>query len=206
MSLSPFPIRLFCDLASPAQLNDLNRNSQPPQFYRGDDVEMDIGIGQNGALLTSLGNVASVTAQLFASQTDTNAPMMSCTVPAAAMTLGLTQANWTAGNGCHAAFKFPNAQTAVPLGGQASVNYWLRITVLTSDNPAVNLTVADGPITVKDGPASSLSAPVAGGFRSFTVNGQIVLQLYDAVAGGYRTLSILNDSGVPTPVLSDQVY
>ena len=40
-------------------------------FYRGDDIEIDIGIGQNGALLTSLGNVASVTCQLFQSETDT---------------------------------------------------------------------------------------------------------------------------------------
>jgi hypothetical protein len=190
----------------PGQLYDLNRNSQPPSFYRGDDVEMDIGLGQNGALLTSLGNVASVTCQLFASQNDTSAPMMACVVLAAAMNLNLTQANWTANAGCHAAFKFPNSATAIPLGGAASVNYWLRITALTNDNPALSLTVLDGPITVRDGPVTSLSAPVAGGFRSFTVNGQAVLQLWDAAAGGYRTLSILNDSGVSTVELSDTVY
>ena len=71
MALTPLPIRLFCDLASPASLNDLNRNSQPPSFYRGDDIEIDIGLGENGNLLTSLANVASVTCQLFAAENDT---------------------------------------------------------------------------------------------------------------------------------------
>ena len=52
-ALTPLPIRLFCDLAAPANLLDLNRG-QPPFFYRGDDVEIDIGIGENGALLTGL--------------------------------------------------------------------------------------------------------------------------------------------------------
>ena len=49
MPLTPLPIRLFCDLAFPSNLNDLNRNSQPPSFYRGDDVEIDIGLGENGS-------------------------------------------------------------------------------------------------------------------------------------------------------------
>jgi len=44
MALTPLSIRLLCDLASPGNLNDLNRNSQPPAFFRGDDVE--IGQGQ----------------------------------------------------------------------------------------------------------------------------------------------------------------
>src|SRR5580692_5633831 len=95
-SLTPLPIRLFCDLAARLQtLVDLN-TGLPPQFVRGDDIEIDIGIGANGTLLTpTLTNIASVTCQVFASQNATGAPLMSCNVAAAAMNLSLTAAQWT---------------------------------------------------------------------------------------------------------------
>ena len=119
-AIAPYPIRLFCDLAAPNNLFDLNR-SAAPSFYRGDDIEIDIGIGEGGALLaptiasSGTGGIASVTAQLFAAENDTNAPMMSGTVLAASMNLTLTQVNWNAGGSAnsHAQFIFPNSQTAV---------------------------------------------------------------------------------------------
>jgi len=207
MSLAPLPIRLFCDLAARSNLIDLN-TSQAPGFYRGDDIEIDIGIGQNGALLTSLGNVASVSCQLFQSQTDTSAPMLSGTVLAANMNLGLTQAEWTNNTTpfCHAAFLFPNSQTAVSLNGQPSVNYWLRILAQTTDVPAKVITLLDGPITVKDGPISALSAPPPGWFRTFTVNGNVVPQLYDPVSGHYYNLEIDTVAGARTLSLGDTAY
>jgi hypothetical protein len=208
MALTPLPIRLFCDLASPGNLNDLNRNSQPPYFYRGDDIEIDIGLGENGALLVSLSNVASVTAQLFAAENDTNAPMISATVLAASMNLALTQTEWTNNSTpfYHAAFVIPNAQTAIGLNGASSVNYWLRITAQTTDSPARLITLLDGPITVKDGPISTASAPPLAAFRLYTVSGQIAPQLLDTTTGLYHTLAILNDGGVLTLQLSDQGY
>jgi hypothetical protein len=212
--LSPLPIRLFCDLAAAGNLNDLNRNSQPPSFYRGDDIEIDIGLGENGALLTSLassgaGGVASVTCQLFASENDTNAPMMACAVLAANMNLSLTQTNWNTGGSAnsHAAFLFPNSQTAISLNGNASINYWLRITAQTTDTTPKTITFLDGPITVRDGPISTASAPLLAAFRLYTVNGQIVPQLLDTTTGLYHTLAILDEGGGElTLQLSDQGY
>ncbi len=208
MSLSPLPIRLFCDIAAPGQINDLNRNSQPPSFYRGDDIAIAIGIGLDGSLLTSLANVASVTAQVFASESDANAPQMSCTVLAAAMNLSLTQAQWTADTAphCHAAFIFPGSQTAISLNGQPSANFWLRVTVQTSDTTPKTITLLDGPITVRDGPISTASAPPLAALRLYTVAGQIVPQLLDTTTGLYHTLAILNDGGVLTLQLSGQGY
>jgi hypothetical protein len=207
MSLNPLPIRLFCDLAARNNVIDLN-TSQGAMFYRGDDMEIDIGIGQNGALLTSLGNVASVTCQVFQSETDTNAPMMSGTVPAANMNLGLTQSQWSnnASPFYHAAFIFPNSQTAVSLNGQATVNYWMRITALTTDTPAKTITLLDGPITVKDGPISAASAPVPAWFRFYTVAGNVVPQLYDPVSGHYYNLEIDVVAGARTLSLGDTAY
>jgi hypothetical protein len=211
--LTPLPIRLFCDLAAPSTRIDANRNAAPA-FYRGDDIEIDIGIGQNGALLAPTiassgpGGIASVTAQIFAAENDTNPPMMSCTVPAGAMNLALTQANWNAGGSAnsHAQFLFPNSQTAINLGGAATVNYWLRITAKTTDATARVITLLDGPITVKDGPISTASAPAPAQFRFYTVGREIVPQLLDTTTGFYHTLLIANDGGVLTLGLSDAGY
>jgi hypothetical protein len=208
MSLSPLPIRLFCDLAARSQVIDLN-TSQAATFYRGDDIEIDIGLGQNGSLLTSLGNVASVTLQLFQNETDTNAPMLAGTVLAAAMNLGLTQIEWTNDTApyCHAAFIFPNSQTAISLGGAATVNYWLRIIATTTDAPAKIITLLDGPITVKDGPVSVLSGPVANGMKLVTDNGvPNTPAIYDPVTGNYFTLEIDTVAGIRTLSLGDTPY
>jgi hypothetical protein len=207
MSLSPLPIRLFCDLAARNNVIDLN-TSQGAMFYRGDDIEIDIGIGQNGALLTSLGNLASVTCQVFQSETDTNPPMMSGTVLASGMNLGLTQSQWSNNTSpfYHAAFVFPNSQTAVSLNGQATVNYWLRLLAQTTDTPAKIITLLDGPVTVKDGPVSMASAPAAAWFRFQTVAGNIVPQLYDPVSGHYYNLEIDTVGGVRALSLGDTAY
>ena len=162
-ALAPLAIRLLCDLAARNQpVTDLN-TGQPAFFYRGDDVEIDIGIGETGALLApNLSNIASVTCQLFQRQNDPAAPMMSNTVPAAGMNLALTAAQWTGGTApfYHAAFVFPNSQTYIPLNGAASQNYWLRITLQTADATPKTITLLDGPITVLDGPVSA--TPAAG--------------------------------------------
>ena len=207
MPLSPLPIRLFCDLAARNNVIDLN-TSQGAMFYRGDDVEIDIGIGQSGALLTSPGNIASVTCQIFQSETDANPPMMSGTVPAASMNLGLTQSQWSNNTSpfCHAAFVFPNSQTAISLNGQATVNYWLRLLAQTTDTPAKIITLLDGPITVKDGPISTVSAPAPAWFRFQTAAGNIVPQLYDPVSGHYYNLEIDTVGGVRTLSLGDTAY
>ena len=207
--LTPLPIRLFCDLALRGEAPiDLN-TGQPPFFFRGDDVEIDIGIGANGSLLApSLGNVTSVTCQIFLRQNDTGGPQMSSTVAAAGMNLGLTQAQWTNDTTpfCHVAFVFGNSQTCIPLNGLASMNCWLRITAQTTDSPAKTVTLLDGPITVKDGPVSTLNAPTAGGLRLWTIGGEVVPQLLNGDDGKYYTIGLRNINGVPTLWIGDTGY
>jgi len=188
---------------------DLNSGG-PPVFYRGDDVEIDIGIGEDGVLLApTLSNIVSVTCQVFAKQNDSNGPMMSCTVPAAAMNLTLTAGQWT-GNSTpfyHAAFVFPNAQTGIPLNGAAAQNYWLRITLTTADATAKVITLLDGPITVLDGPVSA-AAPGLGKVRFTTdANGNWVLQVRNDSDGKFYTVGVENGAGaVPSLYLSDVGY
>ena len=207
-ALGPLAIRLFCDIAARNQpLVDLN-TGQGPLFYRGDDVEMDIGIGEDGALLApALSNIASVTCQVFARQNDTGAPMMSCTVAAAAMNPGLTAAQWAndAAPFCHAAFVFPNSQTCIPLNGAASQNYWLRITLATADGKTV--TLLDGPITVLDGPVNAAPAAGLGNARFWTdSSGNLVLQIMNDSDGKFYSVGVENSNGVPALYLGDTGY
>jgi len=205
------PIRLFCDMAARnCDLIDLN-TGQAPLFYRGDDVEIDIGLGEDGALLApTLSNIMSVTCQVFAKQNDTNAPMMSCTVLAAAMNLTLTAAQWAGDTapGQHAAFVFPNSQTYIPLNGAASQNYWLRITLTTADATAKVITLLDGPVTVLDGPMNASAAPaIMGKVRTWTDgSGNLVLQIKNDSDGRFYTVGVENDNGAPALYLGDTGY
>ena len=208
-AIGVLPIRLFCDVAARNQpVTDLN-TGQNALFYRGDDVEIDIGIGGNGALLApSLSNIASVACQVFAKQNDANGPMMSCTVLAAAMNLGLTAAQWAGASAApHAAFVFSNAQTCIPLNGAASQNYWLRITLRTADATAKVMTLLDGPITVLDGPVSAASPGVGNARFTTDVNGNWVLQIRNDSDGKFYTVGVENGAGgMPGLYLGDTGY
>jgi hypothetical protein len=210
-ALGPLAIRLFCDLAARnTELIDLN-TGQAPLFYRGDDVEIDIGLGEDGALLApTLSNITSVTCQVFAKQNDTNAPMMSCTVLAAEMNLTLTAAQWAGDTapGQHAAFIFQNSQTYIPLQGNPSMTYWLRITLTTADAPAKVMTLLDGPVTVLDGPMNGSAAPaIMGNVRTWTDgSGNLVLQIKNDSDGKFYTVGVENDNGAPALYLGDIGY
>jgi len=197
---------LFCDLAARNQpVIDLN-TGQGALFYRGDDVEIDVGIGENGALLPpTLSNITSATCQVFHGQNDTNGPLMSCTVAAAAMNLTLTAAQWSGATAApHAAFIFPNAQTCIPLNGAASQNYWLRITLATADATAKVITLLDGPVTVLDGPVSQAPASSIGNVRFANVGGVPVLQIRNDSDGLFYTVGVENGvGGVAALYLSD---
>ena len=190
-------------------VTDLN-TGQPAFFYRGDDVEIDIGIGMDGALLApSLSNIASVTCQVFTKQNDPAAPMMSCTVAALGINAALTPTQWANATApsYHAAFVFPNSQTYIPLNGAASQNYWLRITLQTADATPKTMTLLDGPITVLDGPVSATPAPGLGNARFWTDNnGNVVLQIKNDSDGKFYSVGVENDNGVPALYLSDIGY
>ena len=215
------PIRLFCDKSTPNRFTDLV-SGLAPQFYRGDDIEIDVALGQGGAIYTTFDNFTSITLQIFQSQTDVTAPQISAVVLKAAMTTGLTQAQWNNNTNTgspavspilpttyqHAAFRIPNAQTGLDLGGQPSVPFWLRITAQFVDpiTSAVDEeTFLDGPINVLDGPNTSLSALPAQGFKIVTVNGQQQIAVQDS-NGNYRILQCLIIGGVPTTSWSDQTF
>ena len=159
MKVFPLPLRFFCDATHPSDLLDLN-TSASPVFYRGCFSQIDIGLGNNGALLTHLANsgpggIASVTLQIFK---NTKALVITATIPAAVMNLTLSKAQWINNKYTRAEIADPVLPTTFQhasfniLTGLTSIRYWLRITVLTTDTPANIITFLNGPIVVKDRP------------------------------------------------------
>jgi hypothetical protein len=214
----PDPIRLACDIANPFEaLIDLS-NETAPFFVRGDDIQFDIGIFENGSLMNGLlasgpGAIASVTLQLFLVQNDANPAQMAQST--SAINIGLTTSQWNQGSqassggssNAHCSFVFPNAQTVINLNGGTSLGLWLRIYATTADTPSKRITIAEGNMTVKDGPINlgSVISPTVG-WRLSTVNGVVVPQWYDPVGALWHTVQILNTMGTFTLQVSDQGY
>jgi hypothetical protein len=194
------------DLVNPANVSDLNRNGATPFFYRGDDVEIQFAMGEAGQILTNRNNVATFTAQIFLSQNDMQNPQLA--VATSTYNSALTEQEWANDTTpfFHATFVFPGATTGLNLNGAPAGNFWLRITMETTDSPPVSTTFIAGPIEVRDGPYSTLSPLPQQAVRLYAVNGQQVLQLLDPSTGLYHTVNIVNISGVLALQLSDQGY
>jgi hypothetical protein len=212
---SAWPIRLACDQAIrqgfPVDLN----TGQSPVFIRGDDLEFQIGVLQNGNVVTNWTNVASITLEVYATQNDTNAPMIatniSTTNAVPIFNPNLTQANWTNGvdtmsTNQHADIFIPSASSSINLNGQASQSYWLRIFLSTTNTPVRTYTVLEGTITVIDGPIANETVPVPANFRVWDVNGNWTPQIYDPVSGHYYNLEIDTVAGIRTLSVGDIAY
>jgi hypothetical protein len=202
-NIAPIPIRLLCNLDDIGPLQDINNALAVPLFVRGDDIEIDIGLAIAGALITGMasgggaGNIASITCQLFASENDTNAAMLSQTIGQASINFALTQLNWNAGGSgnSHAQFKFTAAQTnfLIP-NGQDQVQLWLRIYITTGDATAKQITCAGGGIIVKDAPLGVPGSALTGGtFRQFVDNGGTLRFQIQCADGTWHSLGVILD-------------
>lgn len=203
MALSPFPIRIFCNTSNKkdTSLMDVNTN-QLPAWYRGDDIEIDIGIGATiggvDTINTSIANVASITCQLFLAENDTNAALMEKTVSGGSINGALTQEQWVAGKGLftgqlqHAAFLFSKIETMISLGGSTTKQFWLRIFATT--NSGQNITLNCGTVTVKDGPVvGTASVPLSDNLIPLTTGAALVPAgaVYDGT-GNYTLNGLTN--------------
>ncbi len=154
------PLRIAADSAirKSAYIPDLNNNSASLSFVRGDDVLIEVGLFQNGRFVTNLSTYTNLVCQIFSSQNATNGPLMAQAVTngATAWNSQCTYNGWISNSlpdtNWHAQFYFPGPQTAVPLNGQASQTFWMRIAGAATNNRTI--TFMEGPVTVYDGPIS----------------------------------------------------
>ncbi len=154
-------VRLMVDASQAGGINDVATGGTP-QFWNGADVQFELGIFY-GNSLAAVDNLASITVDIKREDPRTGVPLMSQTIAATALNNGLTLAAWNGGAtaDCHAAVKFSSANNQF-IFPDASANYWLVISALTTDSPAHKIVLGATPVTVMEsGFGTVASAAVA---------------------------------------------
>lgn len=165
-------IRISGDSAvrAPGGVTDIN-TGQAIQFIRGDFLNIDFGMFDNGSFRTNLSYFTNISLGVWSAQNTTNSPLMFQTITntnaLTAGTNGLWNAACTSNNwisnpppsltNFSMEFQFSDAQSSLPLGGEAAASFWLRVAALSTNGR--NVTYLECPITVYDGPINPNWSP-----------------------------------------------
>lgn len=115
----------------------------PVAFWRGSGLRIELALFR-GAALGDPGNIASLTARVKASQTET-ATLMSKTIVGGDLDLTLTLEQWKADTAEHAVLEFAPEESNLPLADKALRKLWLVVVATLDDGQVV--TLAAGQIT-----------------------------------------------------------
>jgi hypothetical protein len=148
-------IRIAGDAACFDAPLDVNRHATP-QFWRGNDVQFEIGVFFAGALM-DVSNLASLTVEIRAivdgaAPDPSTTPLMGATVSSFDNTTTLT--TWQSGANQHAVVAFTAAQSNIVAGPA-----WLSIFVITNDDPGHVITLCAGPIGVREDGSGLATTP-----------------------------------------------
>jgi len=149
-------LRFAADAASfDAPLETLRRAT--PQFWRGNDVQFELALFFNGALL-DVSNLASLTLEIRplgangGAPDPSFAPLMGATITSFDNTTTLD--DWNAGAKQHAVVVFTAAQSNIAAGAA-----WLSIFAITNDSPGRVITLCAGPVRVLEDGAGLATTP-----------------------------------------------
>jgi hypothetical protein len=163
MSFIPIPskrIRIAADISNLDAPCDVLTNLTPA-FYRGNDLQVEFAIFVDGTLQNDTGNIASVTMEIRPTDDDftppdpTTAPLMAQTIAAADLVDGIALSDWNSGVVQQGIIKFSAAQSNISAGPQ-----WMTLWMLTNDSPGRVVTLAAGPLIVReDGSSMGVATP-----------------------------------------------
>jgi hypothetical protein len=170
------PILLNLDRAL-RSTGPLDQNTtNPPSFYVGDDVEMDVNLFSAGVLIQTnlIVKYTNVEMQVFLAQNDTNPPQMQLIVTNTAFFTNLFAAGAAPGGtnnyptNYQVQFYWPGDLTQLDLNGQASQYFWFRC--FATGTNGVIATFGEGPIQVLNAPISALSPALTFGQSQVVVS------------------------------------
>lgn len=188
-------IRLLIDLSDPfASLSDLltTATNKRPTVARNFDLQIEVGLAENGSLQTDVSQVASISVEIKRARAGEYAPsaddalLLGQTIAAASMNTGLTQNAWDSlGEAdAHAVFEFTGSETA----NAPSANLWLTIYVTTTDAPARRLLYASALINCEESGAPSTGDPTGATGDEFytTIESDARYQLLNPANANFR--------------------
>ncbi|MDR2377396.1 MAG: hypothetical protein LBD54_01425 [Puniceicoccales bacterium] len=154
-ALQRFPIRIAALIDSFDQPQDVYRR-MAPQFWRGNDLEFQIGILRDNQPI-DISNLSAIHLAIKALNADGTAPSgqqpnLMAGHDTTPQNIGLS--DWKNGSQQHATIRFSAEESALPAG-----HYWLSIWATTQDAPEKVLTLTAGHIRVLENGGLSLAAP-----------------------------------------------
>jgi hypothetical protein len=129
------------------------KTSSSPELWRGNDVQFELGIFWNDALVTDITNLASITVDVR-SGTAVGALLMTKTLSAVDLDTSLTAGTWADDSKQHALIAFTGTETNVPAGA-----HWLVISAVTNDTPSRSITLAATTLLVAEDGAGTEDNP-----------------------------------------------
>ena len=158
MQLTGKIVRLKINADKPDQALDFLTNSQAV-VPRGFPLLVQLGVYYKDVPV-DLGNLASLTLQVFYKERTGNA-LMQKVVASGSITALLDDADWKSGAAQHATFVFAGAETALE-GTASGTEYWLFVYGLTSGSPGAAVPIGGGTIkVVEEGPQNATLTPPA---------------------------------------------
>jgi hypothetical protein len=131
-----------------------------PAVWRGNDLQIEIGIHMAAALVTDISNFASLTVRILSDSTASAASLVSKTLSAGDLNGSLTAEQWSAGTHQHATVSFSGEETSPVLGSSLSKQFWMVVSGVTNDSPGRAITLCATTITIyEDGEGSEISTP-----------------------------------------------
>lgn len=145
-------IRLAADAAKQTTAYMLDQfTSATPELWRGNDVQFEIALFVNDAIVDDLSNIASLSVEVKDAADRDGAALMTKTLAAADLT-ACTDENWTNHSGQHASVAFTAAEANVAIESGNTRNCWLVVSVTTIDDPGRQVTIqATSLLLVEDG-------------------------------------------------------
>lgn len=129
------------------------KTSSTPEFWRGNDLQFEIGIAWNGSLITDISNIASLTLQVKASAAATEI-LMTKTLAAVDLVNTVTEANWADDSNQHALVAFTGTEANIVAG-----TYHMGVSVVTSDSPGRDITLGATTLVVTEDGAGASGTP-----------------------------------------------
>jgi hypothetical protein len=154
--IQPQRIRLKVTPTARTPLVDAFDN-QTPRIWRGNDIQVEIGLFTAAGAVEDISNLASLTVEVDTSQTSTGSPLMTKTVLLAAMDQTLDAASWADYSKQHATVEFSATETNLSLGTDNQKTYWLVVHGVTSAGKTV--TLGYGSIIVEEDNAGTAGDP-----------------------------------------------
>lgn len=153
-------IRLKLNVASHGSIFDVYEN-ETPKIWHGNDCRIELGIFLDDEVV-SLANIASLKMEIRASSRE-GSPLVAVTLAAVDLYAGLTAGEWDAGTHQHAVIDLTAAQTSLDMSTGVSTfkkPFWMVFSVLTTDSPAKEFTLAGTVFEVEiDGTGGTYTPP-----------------------------------------------